>query len=207
MPRRPYHIRPSPPPCDAFGRGSRTQEAVCRHLRLRDIRPYLPDALFGHAEDSDRETTDEASQVETGSQLPLVESSTNMRPFSSDLSISSYGKRGVHLGGGGALLVGGRIIRALCQHAIRPAFFRVPSPTVCPPLPPPLTSCRTPPSRSWCCLRAYTQGGFPEGEGMNGRPIACHLKAQKLLHISLGHPFHANTERFHIFSDFSQLLA
>ena len=26
-------------------------------------------------------------------------------------------------------------------------------------------------------------------------------------HISLGHPFYANTERFHIFSDFSQLLA
>ena len=25
-------------------------------------------------------------------------------------------------------------------------------------------------------------------------------------HISLGHPFPANTERFHIFSDFSQLL-
>ena len=27
------------------------------------------------------------------------------------------------------------------------------------------------------------------------------------MHISLGHPLYANTERFHIFSDFSQLLA
>ena len=28
-----------------------------------------------------------------------------------------------------------------------------------------------------------------------------------ILYISLGHPLYANTERFHIFSDFSQLLA
>ena len=31
--------------------------------------------------------------------------------------------------------------------------------------------------------------------------------AETVSNISLGHPVHANTERFHIFSDFSQLLA
>ena len=36
---------------------------------------------------------------------------------------------------------------------------------------------------------------------------AATVLTRRLFHVSLGHPFYANTERFHIFSDFSQLLA
>ena len=40
-----------------------------------------------------------------------------------------------------------------------------------------------------------------------GKLSSVTLKLQVTCDISLGHPFYANTERFHIFSDFSQLLA
>ena len=44
-------------------------------------------------------------------------------------------------------------------------------------------------------------------QGMHGALHRVYMHIHTHTYISLGHPVHANTERFHIFSDFSQLLA